>query len=165
MARLDDKARAILAAEPEGLGASELRRRLKARVSQPTLWRVLHRLRCAGEIVVEGRARATRYHLSRPSAVNVLRSRALHRSIAQKLAHRPELRAVGRSRLALLRTINPAGRPYHDAWLALLEGPLPKLLRTLNETSEHADVLRKESPLTTLLSPAERDRAFRSVRP
>jgi len=46
----------------------------------------------------------------------------------------------------------------------LLDGPLPALLRTMTEASEQADALRKESPFTVLVTPAERRRIFTDVR-
>jgi hypothetical protein len=53
---------------------------------------------------------------------------------------------------------------YHDRWEDLLDGPLPALLRTMTETSEQADALRKESPLTVLVTPEERRWVFETVR-
>ncbi len=164
MSNLDRNVLNLIAGEPRGLSAPELRKRLRPSVSQPTLWRVLNRLRSEGEVAVEGRARATRYHVTGPTSSAVLRSRALHRKVSEKIARHPDLRERGLQRLSKLRAVNPNGRPYHDRWLALLEGPLPTLLRTLNEPSEQADTLRKESPLTVLVDPVERERIFASVR-
>jgi len=164
MASLDHKVVNLLAGEPRGLSARELQKRLRPRVSQPTLWRVLHRLRSEGEVAVEGRARATRYHVIGPTSSAVLRSRALHRKVSEKIVRHPDFRERGLQRLAKLRTVNPHGKRYHDRWLTLLEGPLPTLLRALNEPSEQADTLRKESPLTVLVDPVERERIFNSIR-
>jgi hypothetical protein len=74
---------------------------------------------------------------------------------------RADRRAV--DRLQQRRRVNPHGRPYHDRWAALLEGPLPRLLRTLNEVSELADALRQESPFTVLVPVDERRRIFDSI--
>lgn len=164
MTTLDHKVMSLLAGEPRGLSAPELQKRLRPSVSQPTLWRVLNRLRSEGEVAVEGRARATHYHATGPTGSAVLRSRALHRKVAEKIARHPDFRERGLQRLSKLRAVNPQGKAYHDRWLALLEGPLPTLLRTLNEPSEQADALRKESPLTVLVDPAERERVFNSIR-
>ncbi len=161
---LDHKVIGVLAGEPKGLSAPELQKRLRPPVSQPTLWRVLDRLRSDGTVTVEGRARATRYHVAGPTGPAVLRSRALHRRVAEKIARHPDYRERGLRRLWKLRQVNPHGKPYHDRWLALLEGPLPALLRVLNEPSESADTLRKESPLTVLVDSGERERIFRSIR-
>ncbi len=84
--------------------------------------------------------------------------------MAEQLARDPSLRALARQRLEKLRQVNPHGRIYHDHWAALLDGPLPLLLRWLTETSAQSDDLRKESPFTTLLDPAQRERLFRSIR-
>ncbi|MCM2309914.1 MAG: hypothetical protein NDI84_00805 [Steroidobacteraceae bacterium] len=137
---------------------------IRPRVSQPTLWRILHGLRSEGRITVEGRGRATRYHAAARTDAAALRSLRLHQCAARRLAGHPALRGVVRERLEQLRTINPHGRAYHDRWQALLDGPLPALLRTITETSEQADTLRKESPLTVLVSPEERRRVFENVR-
>jgi DNA-binding PadR family transcriptional regulator len=164
MTTLEHNVIVLLAGEPQGLSAPELQKRLRPSVSQPTLWRALNRLRSAGEVSVEGRARATRYHLIGPTGSAVLRSRALHRKASSMIARHPEIRERGLQRLAKLRAVNPHGKPYHDRWQTLLEGPLPALLRALNEPSEQADALRKESPLTTLVDPVERERIFNSIR-
>lgn len=164
MPDIDDRLLALLASRPGGWTAPELRARLRPHVSQPTLWRALDRLRSAGQLVVEGRARATRYHAAEPTTTATLRSRRLHARVAERLARDPALRARGLARLRVLREANPQGRLYHDRWQALIEGPLPPLLRLLHEPSELADTLRKESPLVSLVEPDERDRVFRSVR-
>ena len=59
---------------------------------------------------------------------------------------------------------NPHGRRYHDRWYELLQGPLVDVLRVMTEPSEVADVLRKESPMSALVLPAERQRIFDSTR-
>jgi hypothetical protein len=154
----------LLALEPAGLRAPELLRLVRPRVSQPTLWRVLDGLRSEGRITVEGCGRATRYHAASRTNAAALRSLRMHRCAARRLAGDPALRTVVRERLDKLRAVNPHGRVYHDRWEALLDGPLPTLLRLITETSEHADTLRKESPLTILVTPEERRRAFANVR-
>ncbi|HEY7797496.1 MAG TPA: hypothetical protein VIA80_01930 [Hyphomonadaceae bacterium] len=58
---IEERVLKVLAAVPEGLSAPELRRRLGSKLSQPTLWRCLNALRLRGDLVVDGRARATRY--------------------------------------------------------------------------------------------------------
>jgi hypothetical protein len=153
----------VLAVEPAGLRAPDLMRLLRPRVSQPTLWRILDGLRSEGRITVEGRGRATRYHSASTTDAAVLRSLRLHRFAARRLAGDPALRGVVRERLQKLREVNPHGRVYHDRWEALLNGPLPALLRTITESSEPADALRKESPFTVLVTPEERRRAFENV--
>lgn len=153
----------LLAVEPAGVRAPDLLRVIRPRVSQPTLWRVLDGLRAEGSITVEGRGRATRYHAASRTDAAALRSLRLHRCAALRLAGDPSLRGVVRERLRKLREVNPHGRRYHDRWEALLDGPLPALLRMMTGASEQADALRKESPFTVLVTPQERRRVFESV--
>ena len=159
-----DQVLQLLLTEEQGLGEPEIRRRMRPRVSQPTLWRVLNDLRSEGRIAVEGHARATRYHAVDRTDLPTLRSRRLHHHVAERLARDPSLRAIARERLEKLRQVNLHGRIYHDRWAALLDGPLPALLRTLTEASAQSDDLRKESPFTTLVDASTRERVFRSVR-
>lgn len=111
-----------------------------------------------------GRGRTTRDHLDERADLPTLRNRELHLHVARRLARDPSLRAVAVARLQKLRQVNPHGRVYHDRWAALLEGPLTHLLGTLTEVSEQADALRKESPLTPLMTEEERRRVFESTR-
>lgn len=159
-----DQVLQLLLTKAQGLSEPEIRRRLAARVSQPTLWRVLSGLRSEGRVVVEGRARATRYHAAERIDRPTLRSRRLHQHVADRLARDPGLREQARQRLEKLRQVNPHGGVYHDRWAELLDGPLPALLLTLTEASAQSDDLRKESPFTTLVDTPTRERIFRSVR-
>jgi len=154
----------LLAAAPAGLSAPELARQLKPRVSQPTLWRLLDELRHSGRVIVQGRARATRYYSSDRTDVASLRSRRLHEVVARKIARDPSLAGEARERLRRLRQVNPHGRVYHDRWQELLDGPVPRLLRVMTEDSETSEALRKESPLTTLVTSDERRRVFETTR-
>ena len=154
----------LLAIEPAGLSAPELKRQIRPRISQPTLWRTLDGLRAEGRIATQGRARATRYHATARIDLPALRSLRLHQVAARRLAADPELREIAHQRLQKLRDANPHGRVYQGRWAALLDGPLPALLRTLTEASEQADALRKESPFTILVTPEERRRVFKDVR-
>ena len=150
-----------LAAQPEGLGSAELRNRLRPRISQPTLSRLLAELRSRGLVTATGRARATRYHLvgGRRSLAE-LRSRLLHQSVAERLVEDPDLLLEAHNRLARLRDLNPSGARYHDRWEALLSDSLPELLRAISETGTEATLLRKESPLTVLVRPEDRREIF-----
>jgi hypothetical protein len=161
---LKDRVLQLLMGEPLGLSEPRIRDLVRPRISQPTLWRILDGLRTEGRITVEGRARATRYHASESTSLSVLRSRRLHERAARRLAGDPALREVARERLQKLRQVNPHGRVYHDRWQALLDGPLPRLLRTMTEASEQSDALRQESPLTVLVTAEERRRVFESLR-
>lgn len=157
---IHDRLLGLLAASPKGLRAPELLALLPEPISQPSLSRRLQELRARGLVASEGKARATRYHALAPGQLPVLRSRALHQAIAQRLAQQPELRERARARLAQLRQVNPHGRSYHDRWAALLDEPLPRLLRKLTEDSEDADTLRQESPFTVLVDCDTRRRVF-----
>jgi hypothetical protein len=161
---LQDSVLQLLVREPLGLSASRIRQLVRPRISQPTLWRILDSLRAEGRITVEGHARATRYHASEAMNLSVLRSRRLHERAARRLAGDPALREVARERLRKLRQVNPHGRVYHDRWQALLDGPLPRLLRAMTEASEQSDAMRQESPLTVLVTAEERRRVFESMR-
>lgn len=154
----------LLMLHGEGLSAPQLMTQLRPRVSQPTLWRTLDRLRARGALTREGNARATRYHARTRTDPAVLRSRRMHGSVARRLLREPALRAQALERLAKLRAANPHGRRYHDRWHELLQGPLVELVRVMTESSETADLLRKESPLSVFISPAERKRIFDSTR-
>jgi len=155
----DDRLAGHLAAMPDGAAAPVLSALLG--VSQPTLSRMLSRLQCRGLVLAEGKARSRRYHWigGRPGLA-ALRRRRLHEVIAHKLVNQPELLADARHRLASISQANPAGRPYHEHWQDLIEGPRHRLLRKMTEDSEDADNLRKESPFTALIDADERRELF-----
>lgn len=154
----------VLASSPEGLRTPEILARLPERISQPTLSRRLQELRDQGQIVVEGKARATCYRAARPGLLADLRNRALHEAAAHRLAADPALRERVAQRLEQLRKINPHGAIYHDRWQNLLQGPLPRLLRVLHEDSEDADAMRSESPFTILVDQDTRRHVFERFR-
>jgi hypothetical protein len=160
---LDLETLELLAAHQRGLSASVLRALLSSRPSQPTLARRLIELRARGKVVVEGRGRATRYHLASGNERPRLRSRLLHEAVALKLVRDPTLIDRARARLAKLRETNPSARAYHQRWSELLAGPREALFRALTEDSESAADLRKESPFTTLLKPDERSRILQRL--
>jgi len=164
MRSLEDKVMDILITEDEGLKAPEILSALRPRVSQPSLWRTLDALRAQGDVIMEGHARATRYHARARTDVAALRSRRMHESVAKLLIRDPSLCARALERLAKIRKANPDGRRYHDRWHELLQGPLVETLRVMTERSEMADVLRKESPFSVFVSPGERKRIFESTR-
>ena len=161
---LESKVLNLLLLHGEGLSTPELLAKLRLRVSQPTLWRTLDTLRAHGALTREGKARATRYHARARTDLAVLRSRRMHESVAKRLLREPALRVQALERLDKLRAANPQGRRYHDRWYELLRGPLVEVVRVMTESSEIADVLRKESPLSVFVSPVERQRIFDSTR-
>ena len=150
--------------EPDGLSAPDILRRLPVRISQPTLWRILDALRSEGRILVEGRARATRYRAAKATGLAAQRSLHMHRAVARRLARDTRLLDVARKRLEFLRSANVHGRAYHDRWAQLIGGPVERLLATMTEDSELGATMRKESPFTTLVNEAERLRAFTDIR-
>lgn len=160
---LKNKVLELLVLHGDGLGTPQLLAKLRPPISQPTLWRTLDALRAQGAIFREGRARATRYHARVRTDRGALRSRRMHESVARRLLREPALRGQALDRLARLRVANPHGRQYHDRWHELLQGPLIETVRVMTESSEMADVLRKESPWSVFVSPAERQRIFDST--
>jgi len=153
-----------LATSPEGLSSPQLRERLSVRVSQPTLSRLLSELRAGARVEQIGAARATRYVLAQGALGRTrLRSRLLHRAVAERLIHDANLSERARSRLQRLREVNPSASRYHVVWQDLLDGDPIDLLRVLSEPSERADQLRKESPFSTLLPRAEREKLLASM--
>jgi hypothetical protein len=161
---LENKVLNLLLLHGEGLSAPQLLKQLRPRISQPTLWRTLDTLRAQGAITREGRARATRYHSRKRTDLAILRSRRMHESVARRFLREPDLRLQALERLAKLRAVNPHGRRYHDRWQELLQGPLVEIVRVMTESSEIADALRKESPLSAFVSPHDRRRIFESTR-
>lgn len=155
----EDRLAGHLAVMPDGAPAPLLCELLG--VSQPTLSRMLRRLQVRGLVLAEGKARSRRYHWigGRPGLA-ALRRRRLHEVVAHKLLERPELLEQARKRLGSISATNAAGRPYHEKWLELMEGPRHSLLRKMTEPSEEADLLRKESPFTTLIDADERRALF-----
>ncbi|MDZ7788922.1 MAG: hypothetical protein U5L08_00215 [Xanthomonadales bacterium] len=158
----EDRLIGHLAAMPDGAPAPVLCGLLG--VSQPTLSRMLRRLQGRGLILAEGSARSRRYHWigGRPGLA-ALRRRRLHEIIAHKLVDHPELIDQARERLAAISKSNAAGRPYHEQWLELMQGPRHRLLRKMTEDSEEAELLRKESPFTALIDADERREVFQRL--
>lgn len=154
----------VLLSAPKGLRAPEIMRHLAPKVSQPTLWRVLDKLRSEGRVVMEGSARAIRYHAAERSDLPALRSLRMHEIVAKRLINDRALLDVARNRLQRLREVNPHGGVYHKRWQELIDGSMDRLLRTMVEPSEEASTLRQESPFTTLVPSDERRRVFESLR-
>lgn len=161
-AALTNKIVVLLASAPDGLSAPEILSGLGARISQPSLSRLLTALRGQGRVVSTGKARATRYLYSGTRGdVAATQSRLLHQRIARRIARNPALVRRARQRLKKLSEVNPAGRRYHERWAELLDSELPILLRTLVADSEASDALRKESPFTILATQEDRNQVFR----
>jgi len=158
----EDRLVGHLASMPDGAPAPVLCGLLG--VSQPTLSRMLRRLQGRGLVLAEGQARSRRYHwIGGRSGLAALRRRRQHEIIAHKLVDHPELLDQVQKRLAAISKSNAAGRPYHEQWLELIQGPLHRLLRKMTEDSEEANLLRKESPFTALIGSEERGELFRRL--
>src|SRR5690349_11409382 len=110
--QLEQQALALLAAAPDGLSSPALQAALN--VSQPTVSRLLMNLQAHGLVALTGNARASRYHAvqGKPDLAALL-SRMLHEKIAHKLIRQPERLELARKRLQQLKSVNPAGWPYH----------------------------------------------------
>jgi len=148
---------ALLALEPEGLSASELRAEIRPEVSQPTLWRRLDELRSTGRILRTGRGRACRYVVAPAGdAIGELRSRALHLEVGKKLLRKPELIDAARGRLQRMQATVPYAKPYLERWKNLLSGPIEPVLQVLGAYDEDAKALRRVSPFAGLLDERER---------
>ena len=63
----------------------------------------------------------------------------------------PELLDQVQKRLAAISKSNAAGRPYHEQWLELIQGPLHRLLRKIDRGFRRGEsVAPKESPFFQL---------------
>lgn len=162
MDRIEQQILGNLTLHPEGLAAQDLQTVVRPKVSQPTLWRRIDRLRAIGRIRAIGRGRATRY-VSQDSdhAISDLRSKALHIEIGHKLLRRPELLNGARARLQRMYQSAPYSKEYFDRWAELLAGPLEGVLFVLGANDEGSKALRHVSPFAGLLSESERLRILR----
>lgn len=147
----------LLALNPGGMSASELRAHVRPSISQPTLWRRLDELRGTGRVRSVGQGRATRY-LSAASgqAIADLRSKALHKEVGKKLLRDPELLDVARRRLGKMRIAMPYLQTYVERWEDLLSGPIETVLQVLGSDDEDSRALRHTSPFAGLLNKQER---------
>ncbi len=84
------------------------------------------------------------------------RSLELHRAIAAKLRAHPELIEIARDNLARRSAAQGRSQPYWDAWLEILNRPLPEILDLMEEDSERMTALRQATPFAGVLEPAER---------
>lgn len=93
---------------------------------------------------------------------NEERSLLLHRAIAKKLEENPEkiLEKAWQNirRWGWNEEENPV--PYMKAWMDLLEGPLPRLVRVLTGEGDRSVLLRTSSPFKGILTQEELDRAL-----
>ena len=147
---------------PGGLAARELQSLVRPKISQPTLWRRLDKLRATGRVRKVGRGRATRY-LPQGSrqAITDLRSKILHIEVGRKLIRQPTLLVKARQRLQRMYQSTPYSQSYLECWDDLLSGPLEGVLQVLGAENEEAKALRHVSPFAGILSEKERRKALR----
>jgi hypothetical protein len=91
---------------------------------------------------------------------------AAHRLAMSRLHARPQRIEVVRAQLARWRAGSGPTRsdPYWDEWQRLLDADLPALERAVCADDEHGAVLRSVSPISTLITQAERARLLREAR-
>lgn len=96
-----------------------------------------------------------------------VRSRELHRRIAQRLVEQPDaVLAKARRNVETMRAADPGGRgtAWLDRWASLLDGPLTTLVSLLVSSSQEARDLRQSTPFAGVLTPAERNAVIRETR-
>lgn len=93
------------------------------------------------------------------------RSLCLHQLIASKVRAQPELLEQAQTTLRHWRsTASPRTFSYLDEWQRWLDMDVDTCLRLALDTSEQATAMRQSSPLTCLLSNAERFAFLKSWR-
>ena len=99
-----------------------------------------------------------------PHRLAELRSIALHEAVARELVRNPEIVETGRRRVASLHAEGKIAAFYRDAWLAVLDLPIERLVVAICEDSEQARALRQTTPFAGVVAPRERGRIWRAVR-
>jgi hypothetical protein len=84
------------------------------------------------------------------------RNLAMHRAIALKLRHDPQLLTHARTHLDHWLGRDGRSTPYVSAWRNILDLPFEKLLAAIQEDSERMATLRQYTPLAGLLTAEER---------
>lgn len=92
-----------------------------------------------------------------------LRSLALHREIAARIAADPTLLGPARRRVAGWLAAGGPSREYAAAWQALLDGSGEVLLAALRADDERSRDLRQATPFAYVVPPRERWRIWRAV--
>lgn len=162
MDKIEQQILCNLALYPAGLAAQELQSTIRPRVSQPTLWRRIDRLRAMGRIRAIGRGRATRYvNQDSDHTISDIRSKALHIAVGRKLIRQPRLINEARQRLQRMYQSAPYAKVYLDRWDELLTGPMEDVLRVFGTDDEQSKALRHVSPFAGLLKEDERLRILR----
>jgi hypothetical protein len=92
------------------------------------------------------------------------RSLAMHRLIAERLEHEPQLVAAALRRVQAWLAEGRMHPEYAKAWTAVLEGPLERLLDMLRDPGEKGCALRQCTPFVGVLDQRTRLRIWRDVR-
>jgi hypothetical protein len=93
------------------------------------------------------------------------RSLAMDRLIADRLRTDPGVLVKARTVLRnWLATCDDSVRPALEEWRAILDGPLPAVIETLEGEDEKSVRLRQSSPFCGILTPAERTAILMSCR-
>jgi hypothetical protein len=80
------------------------------------------------------------------------------RRVAAELPHRPEWLALARENLQRWRTINadaPSLLRCYDEWAALLDRPIPDIIRALTADTPDSQRIRQNSPFAGALPPRD----------
>ena len=89
-----------------------------------------------------------------------------HRLAMQRLREHPE--RVREVQAQLTHWRHSAGQTrsdvYWDEWERLLDGPVEALAAAISEDTDHATVLRSVSPMSVLITQAERAQLLRQAR-
>jgi len=89
-------------------------------------------------------------------AINEERSLRLHRRVAERLSQDLSLLTAAKAQLQRWQAEGTLAIAYIEAWRALIDGPLPKLLAILTGDSETSRDLRQTTPFAGVLNPRER---------
>ncbi len=163
MDKIEQQILSHLALNPPGLAAHELKSVIRPKISQPTLWRRLDKLRATGRIRTVGLGRATQYLIQDSNhTISDLRSKVLHIEVGRKLIRRPKLMVEASERLQRMYHSTPYSQAYLERWQELLDGPIEGVLQVLGADDEESKALRHVSPFAGILSEKERLKILRS---
>ena len=92
------------------------------------------------------------------------RSLAIHRLVAERLRHEPQLVEAALRRVETWAEEGKMHPAYADAWRQLLKGPIEALLAVLSDRSERAAALRQCTPFVGVIDQQTRLRIWRQER-
>jgi hypothetical protein len=99
-----------------------------------------------------------------PHELHDQRSLAIHRLIAERICADRSLLAKPRRRVAEWRQARTMNPKYPEAWSALLDGPIEKLVEVLLDPGEAATELRHVSPFAGIIDMETRERVWRETK-